>query len=97
MLRSFHYAASSALPRERAELRPAAEAWARLVGEAFLDGWRGAVAGASFVPRGPADTGRLLAGFLIEKAIYEVDYELNNRPDWLAIPVRGLLGLLSPE
>ena len=95
MLRSFHYAAHSALPRERAALRPAAEAWSRLVGGTFLDAWRGAVAGAPFVPRDPADADRLLAGFLIEKAVYELDYELNNRPDWLAIPVRGLLGLLA--
>ncbi len=39
----------------------------------------------------------LLDAFLLEKALYEVAYELNNRPDWLRIPLRGVLGLIGEQ
>ncbi len=98
MLRSFHYAAHSALNTaegSRESLTPWAEAWTSLTSETFLEGWREATAGAPFVPEKLENFDRLLTGFLLEKAAYEVNYELNNRPDWLAIPVRGLAGLVN--
>ena len=38
----------------------------------------------------------LLDVFLLHKAIYELNYEVNNRPDWIAVPLRGILGILQP-
>jgi maltose alpha-D-glucosyltransferase / alpha-amylase len=44
-----------------------------------------------------ADLGMVLEFFLLEKCVYEIGYELNNRPDWLEIPMRGLLELLPVQ
>ncbi len=100
MLRSFHYAAHSALgefPERRGELEPAVERWHERARAAFLEAWIAATAGASFVPAGHADRTRLLDAFLLEKAFYEVAYELNNRPAWLGIPLRGVEQILVPR
>ena len=97
MLRSLHYAAHSALgsfPERRAELEPHAERWHERARAAFLDAWTTTTADALFVPAERAEFTRLLDAFLLEKALYEVAYELNNRPAWLAIPLRGVLQLL---
>ncbi len=97
MLRSFHYAAHSALgdfPEQRTELEPHAEHWQERAGAAFLDAWRETTAGAPFVPAVRAEFARLLNAFLLEKALYEVAYELNNRPAWLGIPLRGIRQIL---
>jgi maltose alpha-D-glucosyltransferase/alpha-amylase len=96
MLRSFHYAAHSALrthPGSHLNLDSWAEVWSQLITRAFLDAWTEVTAGAPFIPRDPSQTSQLLDAFLLEKALYEIDYELNNRPDWLPIPLRGLLAL----
>jgi trehalose synthase-fused probable maltokinase len=98
MLRSFHYAAHSGLgdfPDQRAALEPWAELWSQAGGRAFFQGWLETVAGAPFLPTESQDVRRLLEAFLLEKALYEVGYEINNRPAWLAIPVRGVLGILG--
>lgn len=81
MLRSFHYAAHAARGSTSLEY---AELWARASQQSFLQGWRQAVAGTAVADE------RLLGFYLLEKLIYEVQYEMNNRPDWLHIPVRGL-------
>lgn len=92
MLRSFDYAAATAL-REGAD-----PGWARAFGSwvsaAFLGGWLDGVASSELATR-EEDAAALLDLFLLEKAVYEVDYELNNRPAWLAIPVEGVLSLLA--
>ncbi|MGV3531221.1 MAG: putative maltokinase [Chthoniobacteraceae bacterium] len=98
MLRSFHYAAHSDLeefPEERAALEAWAEAWSAACSQAFLRAWLRATEGASFRPHSAEETQRLLDAFLLEKAIYEVGYELNNRPTWLPIPLRGILRLIG--
>jgi maltose alpha-D-glucosyltransferase/alpha-amylase len=64
------------------------------VREAFLGAWVAATAGAAFVPAECVDRSRLLDAFLLEKALYEVAYELNNRPAWLGIPLRGVAQIL---
>ena len=51
--------------------------------------------GAACSPKYPAGGQALIDFFLIEKAIYEIDYELANRPAWVAIPLRGILRVLS--
>ena len=48
-----------------------------------------------FVPATDAQRRVVLDAFLIQKALYEVAYELNNRPDWVRIPLRGILSLVS--
>ena len=105
MIRSFHYAAFAALFKhmERGTLAtqnvPSVSSWARFwyewVSTAFLQAYRQATSTASFLP--PTDSGfqALLDAYLLEKAIYELGYELNNRPTWLRIPLQGILELVT--
>jgi maltose alpha-D-glucosyltransferase/alpha-amylase len=106
MLRSFHYAASGSLVRTasagsvREEDAATLDAWARYwyvwVSATFLRGYREATAGATFLPAEELDRAVLLEALLLNKAFYELDYELNNRPDWVAIPLQGVVSLLTP-
>jgi trehalose synthase-fused probable maltokinase len=101
MLRSLDYAAHAvAFERPEAE-RPrvlaALTAWEHRARAAFLDAYRGAAA-ASRLPLVPASEPTLLracAAFELEKACYELRYEMNNRPDWLPIPLAGIARILS--
>jgi maltose alpha-D-glucosyltransferase/alpha-amylase len=102
MLRSFSYAAYAALfshsggrAEELARLEPWAAAWQRWTSAAFLTGYLAAAGAASFVPRDPVQRAALLELFVLDKALYEMNYELNNRPDWARIPLRGLAELLG--
>ena len=63
--------------------------------EELLAGYRAAIATAGVVPEAPSDFLVLLDAFLLEKVLYELRYELNNRPDWVAIPLRGLSSVLG--
>ena len=62
---------------------------------AFLRGYREAAGDGIFLPHDDDEVARLLDAFLLEKAIYELAYELNNRPDWISIPIRGITELLA--
>jgi maltose alpha-D-glucosyltransferase/alpha-amylase len=105
MLRSFDYAAAGSTVRPdapagvREEDRVAIERWARYwaahVSAAFLRGYRAATAGAPFVPANDEDWAMLLDAYVLDKALYELEYELNNRPEWVAIPIDGILRLLE--
>jgi trehalose synthase-fused probable maltokinase len=95
MLRSFHYAAHSACPTREADARKRAEEWTDAASTAFLDRYMQTADGSVFLPADPADRSSLLRAYVLEKALYEIDYELNNRPDWLPIPMRGLLRALE--
>jgi maltokinase len=91
MLRSFAYAASaSALQRKRS----APTGWEDRAREAFLSGYFETV-DPVLMPPGEAPTRTLLSIFELEKAVYELRYELNNRPDWVGIPVAGIVRLLE--
>jgi trehalose synthase-fused probable maltokinase len=92
MLRSFAYAASAASLLRGAE--PPAD-WERRARTEFLEGYRSTI-DPTLVPAGSA-MDRLLAVFELEKAVYELRYELNNRPDWVKIPVAGILRMLDEE
>ncbi len=96
MLRSFDYAAAAAL-RRRLDLGDDAEVaaerlggWRRDTAAAFLAAYGAGMEGSGLLPE---DWRPLLDLFLIQKAAYEVDYELKMRPDWAAIPIGGLLDL----
>jgi maltose alpha-D-glucosyltransferase/alpha-amylase len=102
MLRSFHYAAYAGLYQELGWNDPTGgrgEAWILFwrgwVSAAYLRGYRDATAGSDIVPEDDGEFQRLLRLFAIEKCVYEIGYELNNRPDWLHIPIRGLDELLD--
>jgi trehalose synthase-fused probable maltokinase len=78
---------------------PGLEPWARLwhhaVSAAFLRSYLATAGTAPFLPRSPDERQGLLDTFLLDKAVYELAYELNNRPAWVRIPVEGILQLLS--
>lgn len=105
MLRSFDYAAHTALRNEerrglfQAEGRPFGKAWADYwclwVSTIFLQTYLREAAAAGFVPQQRSDLQVLLDALLIEKGVYELGYELNNRPDWLDIPMQGIRRLLE--
>jgi maltose alpha-D-glucosyltransferase/alpha-amylase len=94
MLRSFDYALEASLLQRKKEdqdrLKPWALGWLDLVSAAFLDGYRSAAAGASFLPPTDEEFDALLKIFLLDKAIYEIGYELNYRPDFLPIPLSAI-------
>jgi predicted trehalose synthase len=91
MVRSFAYAASAA-PILRGVEMPAG--WEQRAREEFLGGYIETVEHALLPPSDEAIT-RLLTIFELEKAVYELRYELDNRPDWVSIPVAGILRLLE--
>ena len=99
MLRSFDYAAAVALRRRDAavaeRLAPSARAWVEAVSGEFLTTYLTTAAGASFLPPEPAEIALLLEVFILDKAIYEIGYELSYRPDFLPIPLGAVSRLLS--
>jgi trehalose synthase-fused probable maltokinase len=92
MLRSFAYAASAATVLRDVE---APLDWEERARAEFLEGYRQTIE-LSLVPSGAA-MDKLLTVFELEKAVYELSYELNNRPDWVRIPVAGIVRLLDEE
>ncbi len=106
MLRSFDYAASSVLLDEikagRSEKgHPGRELWAQVwvtwASVAFLRAYFSEMASGALLPRAHNDQKMLLDCFLMEKALYEVAYELENRPDWVWLPLRGIGRLLASK
>lgn len=102
MLRSLDYAAHAVAferpPAERAAAFEVLTGWEREARAAFLAGYREAVAGSS-APLVPSSEGALLGAcgaFELEKACYELRYERDNRPDWVAIPLAGIRRVLTP-
>jgi maltokinase len=93
MLRSFSYAAAGS---EILRGQQAPPDWEERARETFLAGYHGRVDPA-LLPPGQQATQQLLAVFELEKAIYELRYELNNRPDWVGIPVAGIVRLIEAE
>jgi maltokinase len=91
MLRSFAYAASAS-ELQRGLTVP--EGWEERARESFLAGYLEAVDSA-LMPPGEPPTRTMLSIFELEKAVYELRYELNNRPDWVGIPVAGIARLLE--
>ena len=107
MVRSFHYAAHHGLrsleeggtvrPEERSALEPWVDHWYRWASASFLRGYLETAEGAPFLPEAEPELEGLLTVYLLEKAIYELGYELNNRPDWVHLPLAGIGQLLSED
>ena len=103
MIRSFEYAAGYGLrhgPR-RAEDVPALKPWARLwirwTSGAFLGGYLELAGDAGYLPRDPAELAAMLEFYILDKTVYELRYELNNRPAWVDIPLEALLRRVEAE
>lgn len=101
MLRSFHYATAVTLIQhgddKKKLLSKWAEVWYRAVSQAFLNSYINTAGKTAFLPEDPHERGFLLTISLIEKVLYEIRYEQNNRPAWLRIPLVGLLDILKEE
>jgi maltose alpha-D-glucosyltransferase/alpha-amylase len=102
MLRSLNYAAYSALygrpgsiAPDPSVLQPWADYWYLWAAGAYLGSYLEVARDASFIPRSDRDTKLLLDTFLLGKAVYELGYEANNRPEWIKIPISGILRLLE--
>ncbi|MBF0318856.1 MAG: maltose alpha-D-glucosyltransferase [Nitrospirae bacterium] len=101
MIRSFHYVPYSALSKTSVftqkdidELTPWANLWYFYMSGVFLNSYMDKVNGAEFMPAERTELESLLRIFLLDKAVYELGYELGNRPEWVSVPLRGITGLL---
>jgi trehalose synthase-fused probable maltokinase len=94
MLRSCDYASWTALgsrpPNDQRNLEPWRRFWSRWVCGCFLGEYLSAMKEAALLPPSPGDAARLLTVYQLEKAVYELGYELNNRPEWVGIPMKGI-------
>ena len=101
MLRSFHYAAYAPLlgspsgPQNVQTRSQWADYWQAWVCATFLRTYLNISGNAGHIPHNKVELQALLDAYLLEKAIYELKYELNNRPQWLAIPLEGIVHLLT--
>ena len=104
MLRSFHYAAyapllhanGTKLPQEKLQdLGNWARYWQRWVSAAFLKTYLEVSGSSNFIPNDREELALLLDLYLLDKAVYELGYELNNRPSWVRIPLDGISQLLQ--
>ncbi len=99
MLRSLHYASCAALAGRSGQPAPPREPWAELwfrwVGAEFLRAYLAETRTAAFRPPAEQTAEVLLTVHMLEKAVYELGYELNNRPEWVAIPLKGMLHILN--
>lgn len=99
MLRSFDYAAQALLKRDQSASEKdvaVAQEWESAAREVFLEGYRSVATPGQvrFLPAAWADTMRILRVYELDKALYELRYELRNRPEWLSIPLRGIRRLM---
>ena len=102
MLRSFHYAAVFALksrsfrPEDVLNLEPWSRFWNLWVSVGFLKSYIDVTANAGFLPKSKEELRTLLDIYVLEKAVYELSYDLNNRPDWVHVPIQGILEIVQP-
>jgi maltose alpha-D-glucosyltransferase/alpha-amylase len=104
MLRSLQYAAMNSLmrdagalvrPVDRQALLPWAEIWLAWMTTSFIDGYMSQARTSNFLPTQASHVDLLLRVYLLEKALYEMNYELNHRPDWVAIPLEATERMIS--
>jgi maltose alpha-D-glucosyltransferase / alpha-amylase len=101
IMRSFQYAAYATLwqPAMRQQDVPFLERWAdfwyRQMSSVFLQSYLNTTTGAIFIPKNSDDLRIIVESYLLDKAVYEIGYELNHRPSWVLIPVRGIKQILQ--
>jgi maltose alpha-D-glucosyltransferase/alpha-amylase len=102
MVRSFHYPTYSILfskktfsPTDMQRLEPWADLWYKSVAGIFLKSYLTTVGDAEIIPKSKDEFETMLNAYVLEKAVYEVGFELNNRPDWVTIPLRGIKDLME--
>jgi maltose alpha-D-glucosyltransferase / alpha-amylase len=102
LIRSIDYSATAALqralksaPDEHGRLVRALEDWREHSIAAFMAAYRSSLSDRRLWPQSPEAADRLLDFFLLEKAFYEIEYELAHRPDWLRVPLAGTWRILS--
>jgi maltose alpha-D-glucosyltransferase / alpha-amylase len=102
LIRSIDYSSTAALeralkvaPDEQGKLGAALSEWRDRAAAAFLAGYRETMSNPQLWPAEPQAAERLLNFFLLEKVFYEIEYELAHRPDWLRVPLNGMLRILS--
>nr|MBU1328679.1 maltose alpha-D-glucosyltransferase [Candidatus Omnitrophota bacterium] len=102
MLRSFHYAAYATLFLNKSVrevdvvfLDAASEFWYDHISQIFLQSYFATIGSADFLPKEQEELNMLLQVYLLDKAVYELGYELNNRPQWMMIPARGIRYILN--
>lgn len=101
MLRSLNYAAVTRLksggfrPEDILHLEPWADYWRLWVAVAFVKAYLETTRLAEFLPKSRDELGVLLDLYLLEKEIYELGYELSNRPDRVEVPIRGIVEILD--
>ena len=102
LLRSFSYASHAALvaraatrPEESAALERTAHAWQAWATAAFLQQYAATLGDSTLIPAAAGDRDTLLRFFMLDRALRELDGELNNRPEWIGIPAIGILELLE--
>ena len=102
LIRSIDYSATGALeralksaPDDEGKIAHALEGWRVSAVAAFFAGYRRSLTDLRLWPQSPRAADRLLDFFLLEKAFYEIEYELAHRPDWLRVPLAGTWRILS--
>jgi len=104
MIRSFHYAAYGSLflnnslhKEDIKKLVPYVEQWQRYMSGLYLQSYLHTVKDSMLVPKEKEDMQTMLQTYILEKAIYELNYELNNRPEWVIIPLRGIKAIMDQK
>jgi maltose alpha-D-glucosyltransferase/alpha-amylase len=103
MIRSFHYASYSPVlnnkynSAETESLLYWSGQWYQYVSERFLNSYFNNLSKTDFLPSAPDEIEYLLDFYMLEKAIYELDYELHNRPSWLIVAAKGILQIISKK
>jgi maltose alpha-D-glucosyltransferase / alpha-amylase len=101
LVRSIDYSTTAALqralrssPDEQGKLAAALAIWRDRSAATFVAAYREALTDARLWPQGSEEAARLLDFFLVEKALYEIEYELSHRPEWVRVPLAGILRIL---
>ena len=104
MIRSFHYAVYNNILQDKfpteadtEEKEFWAEQWYHYISGFYMRAYLETMNGKKILPENAEDFEVMMQTFLLEKAIYELGYELNNRPDWVLIPLRGIKAIMNSE
>jgi maltose alpha-D-glucosyltransferase/alpha-amylase len=103
MIRSFYYAAysnllgdgQSAAAHQIANADDWAEAWYRCISATFMRSYLESLSETSIFPKDREKLEILFNAYLLDKALYELNYEMNNRPIWVILPLRGIAAILG--